>query len=108
MTTNVNFYKGDVLAITGTTLWNGAVSVLAIDSLSTFDILTTQLASAVATAANSTVLIVDSNKNWVVDEHIGKLVKLDTVGFQPTTQLRRIVSNTASTITVATITVAGN
>jgi hypothetical protein len=30
--------------------------------------------------SQSTTLIVDSSKNWVVDEHIGKIIKLDTAG----------------------------
>ena len=81
-------------------------NILAIDSLSTYDIITTAAASAVASFSQSTTLIVDPTKNWTVNEHKGRIIKLDIAGTAPTSQYRVITSNTATTITVATI-VAG-
>lgn len=105
---NHNLVVGDVITFSGLTeaLWNASYTILATDSLTTFDVLTTATATMVTTAVNSTVLVVDTTKNWVVNEHVGKIIKIDTAGPSPTSQFRRIVSNTASTITVATI-VAG-
>lgn len=84
--------------------WNGAYNILAIDGLGTFDLIITTTASAVASATNSTTLIVDTTKNWTVNEHIGRIVKLDVAGNAPTSQYRRVISNTATSLTVATIT----
>jgi hypothetical protein len=109
-TTNVNFYKGDTVVVKGASesAWNTSYAILAIDALTTFDVVITATANLAATASQSTTLIVDSDKNWIVNEHAGKIVKLDVAGTAPTTQLRRITSNTATTITVATIVAAGN
>ena len=106
--TNVNLAKGDNFSIIGSTLWDGAYSILAIDSLTTFDVLLTPTSDAVASNSNGTTLIVDSTKNWVVNEHVGKIVKLDIAGPSPTSQFRRITSNTSTTLTVATIVAGGN
>lgn len=106
--TNLNLYKGDSITIKGCTdsAWNTTYSILAIDSLTTFDIIITAAATAVASASQSTTVIVDSSKNWTVNEHIGKIVTLQIAGTSPTIQQRRIVSNTATSLTVGTI-VAG-
>ena len=103
---NVNLYKGDTVAFSGATepAWNKQYEILAIDSLTTFDVVTTAAANASAVTSNSTVLIVDSNKNWAVNEHVGKLVSLSIAGTSPTHQIRRITANSATTLTVATIT----
>jgi len=107
---NTNFYKWDTVTITGATegAWNTSYPILAIDSLSTFDIVITATATLVATASQSTTLIVDSTKNWVINEHFWKVIALFTAGPSPTLQLRRITSNTATTITVATIVAGAN
>ena len=109
----VNLYKGDSIVISGCseTAYNATYSVLAIDANTTaagatFDIVTSATANAVASFAQSTTLVVDSTKNWAINEHVGKIVKIDTAGINGTSQIRRITSNTATTITVATI-VAG-
>lgn len=103
-TVNVNLYKGDAITITGSTAWDGAYTVLAIDSLTTFDVLLTPTANLVVSSSNSTTVVVDSTKNYAVNELAGKLLILQTAGVVPTTQIRRITSNTATTITVPTIT----
>lgn len=109
-TSNINLYKGDQVTIAGTTnaLYNALHTVLAIDSLTTFDIATTAVASMTASFTNTTTVITDPTKNWVGGEHIGKIVKLEIAGYAPTTQLRRITANTATTLTVATIAAGAN
>lgn len=106
--TNVNLAQGDSITLAGIVeaAWNTTYTILAIDSLTTFDIIITATATAAASNSQSTTVIVDASKNWAVNEHAGKIIKLDVAGTSPTTQLRRITSNTANTITVATI-VAG-
>jgi len=111
LVSNCNFYKGDTVSITGSTdaaNWDKSYTVLAIDSLNTFDIEITAAASIVNLRTNSVTEIVDSTKSWTVNEHIGKLVILNVAGTSPTTQIRRIISNTATSVTVATITAAAN
>lgn len=109
---NHNLLTGDgPIIIYGATesAWNSSTfSVLATDTLTTFDMVSSAQFSVGASSSQSTTVIVDAFKNWVTNEHVGKLVKLDTVGTSPTTQLRRIVSNTPSTLTVASITAAVN
>jgi ribosomal protein L19 len=108
LATNHNLLAGDSVTFSGCNdaAWNGAFTILATDSLTTFDVVATAAGSMVASNIQSTVLIVDSTKNWAVNEHAGKIIKLEVAGTSQTTQLRRIVSNTATTITVTTI-VAG-
>lgn len=100
-----NLIVGDVVTFAGCTdaTWNANYTVLATDASTFFDVATTAAANMVASNSQSTTVIVDSDKNWAVNEHVGKIVKLDTAGNSPTTQLRRITSNTATTLTVATI-----
>jgi hypothetical protein len=56
--------------------------------------------AASATIANSpsTVQVVDATKNWVINEHAGKIVQLSTNAVLSVGQQRRIVSNTATTL----------
>lgn len=107
---NTNLAIGDSITFAGCTeaLWNATYTVIGIDSLTTFDVATTATASMVASNSQSTTVIVDATKNWVNGEHIGKLVSLNVAGASPTTQVRRITANTATTLTVATITQAAN
>lgn len=105
---NHNLCVGDSVTISGCTesAWNTIFTILTVDGLSTFEIRTTATASPAATTSQGTSTIVDATKNWAVNEHVGKIVTLQTAGTTPTTQQRRIISNTANTLTVATI-VAG-
>ena len=107
---NTNLALGDTVTFAGCTeaLWNASYTVLGIDSLTTFDVATTATATMVAAFSQGTTLIVDPLKNWAVNEHVGKLVSLNTAGTAPTTQVRRITSNTATTLTVATIVAGAN
>lgn len=108
---NLNLAKGDSVTISGCTesAWNSVYTVLGIDSLTTFDIALTATATAVATATQSTTTIVDATKNWATNEHVGRLVQVTVAGTSPTTQVRRITANTATTLTLqSAITAAVN
>ena len=108
---NHNFCKGDSITVTGCSeaLWNTTSAIIACDSLTTFDIVTTATAIAAASYSQTTTLLVDSSKNWIAGEHVGKIVSINTAGTAPTTQVRRITANTATTLTLqSTITAAAN
>lgn len=100
--------KADAITIAGCTeaAYNAAATVLCANSITSFDVVTTATANMAATLSQTTTLIVDSSKNWIVNEHAGRIVTLLTAGTGGTAQKRWIVSNTATSLTVATI-VAG-
>lgn len=108
--TNHNLAIGDSVTIAGCNdaAWNTTYTVLGTDSLTLFDITTTAAATAVASSTITTTLLVDSEKNWTVNEHAGKVLNVYTAGTSPTMQSRIIVSNTAKTITLATATTFTN
>ena len=108
LSSNHNLFVGDQVTFMGCTdaTWNAAYTILATDSLSTFDVVTSAAASMVASNTNSTILFVDCTRSWATNEHIGKIVKIEVAGTAQTTQLRRIVSNTATTLTLTTIVAA--
>jgi hypothetical protein len=99
---------GDSVAIAGLSdsAYNTTSSILCVNGTTTFDIITTAAANMAVATNQSTTLIVDASKNWTTNEHVGKLVQLNVAGTAPTTQVRWITANTATTLTVATI-VAG-
>jgi hypothetical protein len=104
------FRSGNSVTFAGCTegLWNAAYTIIGVNSISSFSVATTATANMVATASQSTTVIVDPTKNWVVNEHVGRLVHLMVAGQTPTSQIRWITSNTATSITVATIVAGGN
>ena len=99
-----NFQKGDSIIYAGadaaTAAWNATYTVLGVNSLTTLDVETTAAGNAVALVAQSTSVIVDASKNWTINEHSGKLVQLALTGLTGTTLVRRIVSNTATALTL--------
>ena len=108
---NHNLAIGDSYVSSGAveSLWNVSSTVLGCDSLTMFDIATTATAVWAAAQSQGTTLLVDSVQNWTVNEHTGRLVTIQVAGTSPTTQVRRIVSNTATTLTLnAAITTAVN
>lgn len=106
------FRTGDVVTFAGCatdTSFNANFTILGTNSITTFSIAAPS-SSASPTAANSqsTTVLVDGGKNWIVNEHVGKIIHIQTAGISPTTQSRRITSNTANTITIPAITAATN
>ena len=106
-----NFKVGDVLTHMGSNAaraaWNTTMTVLCADTVTTFEYLAPEATAPVALWSNGTTLIVDSSKNWTVNEHKGKMVTLTTLDIIPTSQIRKITANTATTLTVATLTLQG-
>jgi len=103
---NHNFKIGDQIIIKGDANYNAIYTIIGTNSLLTFDFVTTAAASMTALAAQSATLIVDATKNWTVNEHVGKIVQTHLVGVAGAMQPRVITANTATTLTVATITTA--
>ena len=110
------FRIGDSVIISGCTdsAYNTTSTIIGVDGISvttpvTFDIATTAAASMVASASQSTTLVVDASENWDVNELVGKTIGVAAVGTAGAYQFRRIVSNTQTTITLnAAITSAVN
>ena len=105
VSTGINHFLkvADSVTIAGSSVagWNGTYTILSVDTNTTFTIASTATASLTATSANSTTLVVDPTKSWDVNEHLGKfLMILQGGNIAPNTQIRRITSNTATTITV--------
>ena len=103
-----NFLKrGDSITIAGSSVagWNGTYTILSVDTNTTFTIASTATASLTATSSNSTTLVVDASKSWDVNEHLGKFLMIIQGGsVTPSQQMRRITSNTATTITIPAFT----
>lgn len=104
------FKTGDSVTFSGCTeaAYNNAHTIIGVNSTTQFSIAVTATANMVATASQSTTTIVDPTQKWVVNEHAGKLVHLMVAGTAPTSQIRWITSNTATTLTFATITAGVN
>ncbi len=102
------FKTGDSVTIAGCTesAYNAAHTVLGVNSTTSFSVTNAATANMVASNSQSTTLIVDPSAAWVTNQHVGKLVHLTVAGVAPTSQIRWITANTATTLTVATI-VAG-
>ena len=108
------FKRGNAITFAGCTdaTWNASYTIIGVPVTTiptTFCVATTAAATMAATASQSVTVIVDPTKNWVVNEHVGRLIHVMVAGQAPTSQIRWIVSNTANTITVGlAITAAGN
>lgn len=108
------FKTGQSITFAGCTdaTWNAAYTIIGVPTTAiptTFCVATTAAATMAATASQGVTTIVDPTKNWVVNEHVGRLIHVVVAGQAPTSQIRWIVSNTATTITVGlAITAAGN
>lgn len=110
-TATANWFKrGHKVTFSGCTAaaWNAEHTIIGVNSTTTFSVAVTATASMAATATQSTTTIVDPSKNWTVNEHVGRIVHLMVAGTAPTSQVRWITANTATTLTVATITAGVN
>ena len=100
------FKVGDVVKLSGDANYAGNVTITGVDSLTVFNFTTAAAGNMTAAATQSATVIVDCTKNWTINEHVGKILQTHLVGTAGIVQPRVIVSNTATTITVATITTA--
>lgn len=101
------FKTGDVISIAGCTAvgLNTSYNVLGVPYFAatapTTFCIPTNAGVAMTTAVNqTTAILVDSTKNWIVNEHAGRLVHIMVAGTAPTSQIRWITSNTANTLTL--------
>lgn len=108
------FKTGQSITFAGCTdaTWNASYTIIGVPTTTiptTFCVATTAAATMAATASQGVTTIVDPTKSWIVNEHVGRLIHVMVAGQTPTSQVRWIVSNTATTITVGlAITAAGN
>lgn len=87
------------------TSFNAVFSILGVGSTSTFSIAApASSASPTAATSQSATVLVDAEKTWAVNEHVGKTLRVYTsTGVNPTNiPAYRITSNTANTITIST------
>jgi len=108
VTTAINhpFKIGDQVVLSGDALYAGTVTITGVDALNQFDFATAAAGNMTAANALSATVTVDSTKNWTINEHVGKILQTHLVGVTGAVQPRTIISNTATTITTATITTA--
>lgn len=110
--TNHDFRHGESLTIAGCvtdTSFNATFATIGVGTQTTFSIAApSATASPTAASSQSVTVLVDATATWDTNEHRGKIVHIQTFGITPTIQSRRITSNTATTITVPTITAAVN
>lgn len=105
------FAAGHQVTFAGCTdsLWNTTYTILGVSTTTTFSVAATAAASMAATASQTTAIMVDPTKNWIVNEHVGRLVHVMVAGTAPTSQIRWITANTATTLTYnVAVTAAGN
>ena len=104
ITTALNhYYKiGDFVTFYGATeaLWNSGYTILGVDTLTTLDIEITATATAVAVQSQSVSQIVSASSNWDLGTLTGRLVCITTAGPGSTSQIRRIIGNSGTTITL--------
>ena len=111
-----NFKVGDIITISGATgtgaaKFNGSYVILGTPSNTQFSYCSVGdpgAATATIPFTQSATLLVDCTKNWVVNEHVGKLVQTCTNALLSTGQTRRITANTATTLTFASATAPVN
>jgi hypothetical protein len=107
---NHNFEHGETVTIAGAspTNYNGAKTVLGVGAATTFQFLAPTEA-APTFVSQSTTTLTDASKNWITNEHVGKLVQVTTSASPTNTSyVRRITANTSNTLTFATATAPTN
>jgi hypothetical protein len=105
------FRIGDSVSIAGAVQadYNGTKTIIGLAAVTTFAYVVTNAPTTPATFtfAQSATQLFDVSKNWVVDEHVGKLVLITNAASpNATAVIRRINSNTANSLTFSTITTA--
>jgi hypothetical protein len=106
---NHDFRHGEFVTIAGCateTTFNNTFAVIGTNSLTAFSIAANSAATQSPTAASSltTTLIVDAAQNWNTNEHVGRVVFVQTQGTSPTNAgARRITANTATTLTLSSV-----
>lgn len=102
-----NFKVGDSVTIVGATgtgaaKFNGTYTIIGTPSVTQFSYCSVGdpgAGTATIPYTQSVTQLVDCSKNWAINEHVGKLVQTSTNTLFSTGQTRRIISNTATTLT---------
>jgi hypothetical protein len=104
------FRNGDKVTFAGlnSAPWNAEYTIIGVDSVVSFSVVCVDASSMGYYSTQTTTTLVDASKNWTPHEHIGKLLHLCVAGTAPTSQIRWITENTATTLTVATVVAAIN
>ena len=104
------FDRNEIITFAGCSeaAWNTQHTIIGVNSTTTFSVAVTATANMAAASSQSTTLIVDPSRSWIVNEHVGRLVHLMVTGTAPTSQIRLVTANTATTLTVNTITAGVN
>lgn len=110
--TNHWFKTGDTITFNGATeaAWNTSYTILGVPGITSFCVTGSFTANPAAQFAlgTTTLAIVDSVKNWTVNEHVGRLLHICVAGATPTSQVRWITGNGANVVNVGlAITAAG-
>jgi hypothetical protein len=106
---NHDFRNGEFVTIAGCTAettFNNTFAVIGTNSQTAFSIAANSAAtqSPTAGATLTTSLIVDASQNWNTNEHVGRVVFVQTPGTSPTNAgARRITANTATTLTLSSV-----
>lgn len=100
------FKTGDSVTFAGCTeaAWNAAHTIIGVPGVNTFCVATSATANMSAAVSQSATTIYDPTKNWVPNEHAGRLVHLMVAGTAPTSQIRWILGNSQQQLNVASIT----
>jgi hypothetical protein len=112
-----NYFKiGDIVTIAGAAQaeYNGSQTIISqgtsapTNTLSfSFVVGGSPTTPATFTNTQAATQLFDINKNWITNEHVGKLVLITTAGTINTTAvIRRITANTSNSLSFATITTA--
>jgi len=106
-TASDNFFKaGDSITFAGCatdTTFNAAFTVIGPSAMNVFSISApSSTASPTAASSQGTTTLVDSSKNWITNEHVGRIVSVAASGLNPSVQTSWITANTATTLTLAT------
>ena len=104
---NHNFKVGDIVTIVGATgtgaaKFNGTYTIIGTPSTTQFSYCSVGdpgAATATIPFSQAVTSIVDCTKNWTINEHAGKLIQFSNNALLATGQTRKIVSNTATTLT---------
>ncbi|NBO98605.1 MAG: hypothetical protein EBU90_00490 [Proteobacteria bacterium] len=106
------FKIGDSVTIAGDTAaspnFNNTYTIISNNAVTGFGFITSAAQNATVPAQGTTSLV-DVTKNWTTNELANKIVQFTSgASPSPTVQARKIISNTANTITFATATAATN
>jgi hypothetical protein len=97
---NHDIMIGDSVTFSGATetAWNTVYSILGIQSATIVELSITATANAVPTFTLATNLLVDVSKNWILNEHTGKIIGVQSNGLTGALTWRKIIGNSNNTI----------